>query len=530
MEPYAPYPLNVLRDWLHRRRWWIRCLLAVALVPYLGHFTYTRWTMQPPLGLASWDYDIFLAVPPPEVDRTADLVAAIKSLPPTPTVTIPTTAPEGWRWVPYRQAEYWRTTPQSRNWNPGFSSQSGTTITVDLSNALYGEWIPDERLQLSEIVKYIESPAVHVALERITSLSGEPFCLTSTAGFGPLPGGRVRELTRLLGARVRYHMVQKNSFELAARDACTILRLSGGFEDDGMPVPVLVGFACRSYALHEIMILSREFWLTSAETREFIRWLEEHPFDGRQAWITALEGDAAGISAYLDHYYTNDGEGHGWAVLRRRKETAPDDRLLYSLNLLSPLFEDRQRMHDLLASHYDRYIAAGYRSYRDAKPELEALDQVPERPAVPPELMFAMGGGLRLCLREQAQHGATIVSLALSAYVTDHGQYPQELSMLVPDYMSAVPEDPFSGGALCYRLDDYDGYLLYSVGEDTEDNGGVFRDEEGEPVPWPDRRDWVFPEWRGPHGRSDKPWGEWVLIDEEEFGQYEGYRADPEGQ
>ena len=50
MEPYAPYPLNLVRDWLHRRRWWIRLVIALVLVPYFGHFVYTRWTTMPPLA------------------------------------------------------------------------------------------------------------------------------------------------------------------------------------------------------------------------------------------------------------------------------------------------------------------------------------------------------------------------------------------------------------------------------------------------------------------------------------------------
>ena len=42
---------------------------------------------------------------------------------------------------------------------------------------------------------------------------------------------------------------------------------------------------------------------------------------------------------------------------------------------------------------------------------------------------------------------------------------------LVPDYLAAVPIDPYSGRPLVYRRTG-DGYLLYSVGLDGVDDGG----------------------------------------------------------
>lgn len=69
-------------------------------------------------------------------------------------------------------------------------------------------------------------------------------------------------------------------------------------------------------------------------------------------------------------------------------------------------------------------------------------------------------------------------SLALAAYRADHGDYPESLAKLVPDYADEIPRDPFTGEELRYAPVD-DDYLLYSVGPNGEDEEG--RTSESDP-------------------------------------------------
>jgi hypothetical protein len=64
-------------------------------------------------------------------------------------------------------------------------------------------------------------------------------------------------------------------------------------------------------------------------------------------------------------------------------------------------------------------------------------------------------------------------ALAIERYRLAHqDQLPAMLQDLVPAYLQAVPADPFDGKPLRYnRLPK--GYLLYSIGEDGVDNGGM---------------------------------------------------------
>lgn len=67
------------------------------------------------------------------------------------------------------------------------------------------------------------------------------------------------------------------------------------------------------------------------------------------------------------------------------------------------------------------------------------------------------------------------VAFALSAYRADHGSYPATLDELAPRYIDAVPPDLFTGKPPIYRPKEGGGYVLYSVGHDATDNGGLSR-------------------------------------------------------
>ncbi len=67
-------------------------------------------------------------------------------------------------------------------------------------------------------------------------------------------------------------------------------------------------------------------------------------------------------------------------------------------------------------------------------------------------------------------------SIAIEQHRRNTGQLPSTLAELVPEFLDAVPIDPMDGQPLRYVLND-DGYLLYSVGRNRVDDGGVMGDE-----------------------------------------------------
>jgi hypothetical protein len=65
--------------------------------------------------------------------------------------------------------------------------------------------------------------------------------------------------------------------------------------------------------------------------------------------------------------------------------------------------------------------------------------------------------------------------LAIERYRLTNGDKPPEtLSNLTPTFLPSVPMDPFDGQPLRYKKLPK-GYLVYSIGRDRNDDGGVDR-------------------------------------------------------
>jgi hypothetical protein len=85
-----------------------------------------------------------------------------------------------------------------------------------------------------------------------------------------------------------------------------------------------------------------------------------------------------------------------------------------------------------------------------------------------PAAQFVLESGERVAQQTENVKVAT----ALAAYRADHRRYPGKLDDLRLKYLLNVPDDRFSGEPLVYRRTDA-GYLLYSVGIDGRDDGGL---------------------------------------------------------
>jgi hypothetical protein len=73
--------------------------------------------------------------------------------------------------------------------------------------------------------------------------------------------------------------------------------------------------------------------------------------------------------------------------------------------------------------------------------------------------------------RVVARERLLAAELALRCYQSEQGHPPARLDELTTNYLSHVPEDPFSGLPLIYRAQGAN-WLLYSVGPDGVDDGG----------------------------------------------------------
>lgn len=85
--------------------------------------------------------------------------------------------------------------------------------------------------------------------------------------------------------------------------------------------------------------------------------------------------------------------------------------------------------------------------------------------------------------RNDARIQQTIIVSALKLYKIQYGEYPQNISDISPAIISSLPKDPFTSEDFIYRKQ-YRSFILYSVGENLEDEGGIscIKDEKGKKV------------------------------------------------
>jgi hypothetical protein len=93
--------------------------------------------------------------------------------------------------------------------------------------------------------------------------------------------------------------------------------------------------------------------------------------------------------------------------------------------------------------------------------------------------------GVNLAIRRIAA-----VTLAVERYRRAHqGRLPPALDAVVPQFLAAVPRDPFSRGPIVYKTSG-DGYLVYSLDANKVDDGGAFYGTGSmNPMPLPKTRD-----------------------------------------
>jgi len=103
---------------------------------------------------------------------------------------------------------------------------------------------------------------------------------------------------------------------------------------------------------------------------------------------------------------------------------------------------------------------------------------------------------------QKVARGQTVANLARAAIALEryrimHGEFPESLDALAPQFMEKIPHDVIGGQPLHYRRTSDGQFVLYSVGWNETDDGGVavFKKDSSSEVAVSDTGDWV---WRYP--------------------------------
>ena len=115
------------------------------------------------------------------------------------------------------------------------------------------------------------------------------------------------------------------------------------------------------------------------------------------------------------------------------------------------------------------------------------------------ESILILGNSFKKVMNAECSKRMTVAAIALKRFQLKHGNLPEKLSELSPEFLASVPVDAVDGQPLHYRKNTDGTFVLYSVGENGVDDGGDSSSEKAATSSnfnWQNPRalDWVWPQ------------------------------------
>lgn len=284
---------------------------------------------------------------------------------------------------------------------------------------------------------------------------------------------RVRGITMVTHVRATALLEAGRSAE-ALEDLKLGLRLSEAISDEPLLIDHLVRIATLGFNLQTLREgLVRHAW-TDAQLTEMEKQLAR--VDLLAEYKLAQRGERAlsatglewlrrqGFRASTFNYLSSDEGAGAWETV----------------SMLFPGGWLHQNMLAISQMHQEFTLAAADEKTRRVFPDVcDRLDSIVEKMRIRPYTMFAkllmpaLSKAVRRSARMQTSVDAARVAGALERHRLATGALPESLEVLTPRYLERIPTDLFDGKPLRYRRQADGAYLIYSIGWNQADDGGV---------------------------------------------------------
>lgn len=349
---------------------------------------------------------------------------------------------------------------------------------------------PNRELE-KQVRELLTRPEVQDALETFRRGSRRPYCVFpvnwqdgAAALFPHL--SKFRDASRIVAAHAL--VLAKDGHVEEALDWCQVaLRMSPHAASDPTLIGQLVAIAVQAITFDAVKQIVSAADIPPATADRFERHLRQ--IDLYKTFTAAMIGERGFTRSIFDDLNEEPYEVYRSMGLRLHGFDALPLRLYFSW-LARPLHKLDQLAY---LKHMGQTIEIQKLPYREGAPRLRVLD---ENTYGLPSYLFITRMLTPVFIRVSGKRDQGIVNiglcrvvLALKAYKYERGAYPDTLERLQQTLDWQLPEDPFSGQDFAYRRQG-EGFVLYSVGEDLEDDGGLpERDERGK---WRDDADIVW--------------------------------------
>jgi hypothetical protein len=295
-----------------------------------------------------------------------------------------------------------------------------------------------------------------------------------------------REIARALPVRAMWHAGEGRPVE-AWHDLLALHRLAGLCTGDTM-VEYLVGFAINNIACQSTYAFIGSTNLSAADARQILRDLSTLPSlpsmadcvdHGERIFSLGMISEAAvgggGLAMLADspmhpasnnllNYVTVD-----WNIVFAEMNFW-FDRLTAALQTPDPVARTaalNQVVADMQQAKSDAWTASKMMTSIFSRRQRSRL--------VATAVVDLLTPGIQSCATAENQADTMLdlarLAAALAVYHAEHAAYPEKLADLVPSILPKLPTDAYHGKPFLYRRT-ADGYLIYSSGENGDDDGG----------------------------------------------------------
>lgn len=293
----------------------------------------------------------------------------------------------------------------------------------------------------------------------------------------------IKGLDRMLVLRSEAELVSGKS-DLALKDINVMFRMDDGLKDEPLLMSQLVRMAAVSIILQSVGEGLAEHRWSDAQ----LQFLQERlqKTDIIAANVRALYGerDIIGNPALGRGNFSAVGGNRmprGWLFLEQISINRAQDMVLSRIDL--PAREINPAVNRSIDEAVNKFVNGGV--FRSVFIDHTIFAKM---------LVPAFGKVARQTAYAQSEVDMAMLSCALERYRLAHGQYPEQLDALAPQFVAVLPRDIINGQPLKYQRTPGDRFILYSVGWNEKDDDGVIAlDKANQPDVL--QGDWV---WRYP--------------------------------
>lgn len=282
----------------------------------------------------------------------------------------------------------------------------------------------------------------------------------------------IRTLARLLSLHV-VRLLMEQQCPAATEALIAQLRLSALMQQEPVLISHLVHVALGELAVERIRYTLQNMDISEVELGRLQQALNEFP-DPLKSLKRAIIGERTMALSYMERMAL---------PLEIVQSTSTPQKLDAWARALAGRALGLTKVNEVVMARAYNILFEGIDTPMHTAASEAAFDQklekASEQSVLAAILIPAMSRVIDAPLRLEAGLDMAKAAVAIERYRLAAGKLPSSLEDLVPTYFNEVPHDVFTDNPIQYRPQKGQAYLLYSWGQDREDDGGTALNEQG---------------------------------------------------